>query len=101
MADSREIPKYKCHKKVRALKIKEVRRIGPSPKSVPAGGEAIPDEDPAFELVFHEAGYAPLPMSYDYMRKHDPQAGGYYIVYEDGYKSFSPAGAFEAGYTRI
>ena len=27
--------------------------------------------------------------------------GGYYVVYEDGYKSFSPAGAFESGYTPL
>ncbi len=27
------------------------------------------------------------------------EVGGYYVVYEDGYKSFSPAGAFESGYT--
>ena len=33
--------------------------------------------------------------------KHDPQAGGYYVVYADGYQSFSPAQAFEEGYTRI
>lgn len=27
--------------------------------------------------------------------------GGYYVVYEDGFKSWSPAKAFEEGYTRI
>ncbi|MCK9988658.1 MAG: hypothetical protein AzoDbin1_05130 [Azoarcus sp.] len=31
----------------------------------------------------------------------DSGVGGYYVVYEDGYKSFSPAIAFESGYTRI
>jgi len=24
-----------------------------------------------------------------------------YVVYQDGYKSFSPAAAFEEGYTRV
>lgn len=33
--------------------------------------------------------------------KHNPQIGWYYVVYEDGYVSFSPAGAFEGGYTKI
>ena len=28
-------------------------------------------------------------------------AGGYYVVYEDGYKSFSPSKAFDEGYTLI
>ena len=32
------------------------------------------------------------------MEKHKPHAGGYYVVYDDGYKSFSPAKAFEEGY---
>ena len=35
------------------------------------------------------------------LKKHDPQIGGYYVVYPgDGYKSWSPAQAFEEGYTR-
>lgn len=27
--------------------------------------------------------------------------GGYYVHYSDGYESWSPAGAFEEGYTRL
>jgi hypothetical protein len=30
-----------------------------------------------------------------------PQAGGYWIWGEDGYPSWSPAAAFESGYSRI
>jgi hypothetical protein len=33
--------------------------------------------------------------------KHKPEVGGYYVVYKEGYKSFSPAGAFEEGYALI
>lgn len=33
--------------------------------------------------------------------KHEPTEGGYYIRYEDGHTSFSPAEAFEAGYVEI
>lgn len=29
------------------------------------------------------------------------KVGGYYVVYEDGYESWSPAEAFEKGYTLI
>jgi hypothetical protein len=36
-----------------------------------------------------------------YLAKHKPVVGGYYVVYADGYESFSPAQAFEEGYTRI
>jgi hypothetical protein len=47
-----------------------------------------------------EGGYAPFEVDASYMLKHDPRPGGYYVVYEDGYKSFSPADAFEKGYTK-
>jgi hypothetical protein len=33
------------------------------------------------------------------MIKHAPQVGGYYVRYPDGYESWSPAKAFEEGYT--
>jgi hypothetical protein len=33
------------------------------------------------------------------MHKHKPQVGGYFVQYRDGYKSFSPAAAFEEGYS--
>jgi hypothetical protein len=36
-----------------------------------------------------------------YIAKHNPQVGGYFVEYDDGYHSFSPAEAFEAGYTLI
>lgn len=35
-----------------------------------------------------------------YLEKHNPQIGGYYVLYPDGYESWSPAEAFEAGYHR-
>jgi hypothetical protein len=35
------------------------------------------------------------------MFKHKPEVGGYYVVYKDGYRSFSPAEAFETGYEKI
>jgi hypothetical protein len=35
------------------------------------------------------------------MTKHNPQVGGYYVMYKDGYQSWSPASEFEDGYTRI
>lgn len=85
-----EMPRYKCHKEVWALKIKRV--IDPAMPSNESDGSA--------ELQFEEAGYAPIRVPYDYVRKHNPQAGGYYVVYADGYQSFSPAKAFEEGYTR-
>ena len=40
-------------------------------------------------------------MLLEYVAKHKLEVGGYYVVYEDGYKSFSPASAFESGYTPL
>lgn len=81
-----ELPRYVCHKRVWALKIKEVA------KPLPSGDCMLTPEDDGYEPVIVDAAY---------MRKHNPLAGGYYVVYEDGYKSFSPAEAFEGGYLRI
>jgi len=80
-----EMPRYQCHKKVWALKIKEINLVA-------AGDHTILPE---------ESIYAPFRVSDEYVRKHNPQVGGYYVVYDDGYASFSPAKAFEEGYTRL
>jgi len=79
------LPRYRSHKIVWALKI---HRITPYPD-----GTAVIDPE--------EAKYGPIVVSAGYLRKHEPQPGGYYVQYEDGYRSFSPAAAFEAGYTRL
>ena len=36
-----------------------------------------------------------------YVEKHAPRVGGYFVRYDDGYESFSPAAAFEGGYTSV
>jgi hypothetical protein len=78
-----ELPQYKCHKVVRAAKITAFRQNG---------NPDMPD------LVLGEIGgvVALLP---DWHAKHKPHVGGYFVKYEDGYTSFSPAIAFEEGYT--
>lgn len=84
------MPLYICHKRVWALKIKDV--IDPTKDGNESDGSRI--------LVPADAGYAPFRVKHDYVHKHKPQVGGYYVVYKDGYASFSPADAFEDGYTR-
>jgi len=83
--DQTEMPKYSCHKEVWALKISDV-------EATASGGR---------RLSFVAEGYAPIEVDAAYTAKHNPQPGGYYVVYADGYKSWSPAEAFEAGYTLI
>lgn len=79
-----EMPRYVCHKQVWALKIKEI-------KLAAAGPHLIVPEEP---------GYAAIEISDEWLRKHEPVVGGYYVAYKDGYRSFSPAVAFEEGYAR-
>lgn len=80
----KELPKYVCHKEVRALKIQAVVR---------SGGK--------YTLHFVEPGYDPIEVHENFIDRHGPRAGGYYVVYKDGYASFSPALAFEEGYTAV
>ncbi len=56
---------------------------------------------PGAIITPEDAGYAPFAVSEEYIDKHNPQPGGYFVVYDDGYQSFSPAKAFEEGYTPI
>ncbi|MEE8489963.1 MAG: hypothetical protein V3S43_06470 [Acidimicrobiia bacterium] len=84
ISDGMEMPRYKCHKEVRALKIDKI--------IIEGGGGAL--------ITPLDEGFAPFRVGKDYVERHRPIAGGYYVVYKDGYKSFSPAEPFEEGYVR-
>jgi hypothetical protein len=85
MSEMRQLPRYKSHKEVWALKIRAVllRNTG--------AAEIVPDDE----------NYAPLAVPPEWVARHKPEAGGYYVQYADGYTSYSPAKAFEEGYTAI
>lgn len=84
------LPRYRCHKEVFALKITGVRQAPADQERIHAQGDWYLDvEDP----------FAPVCVGHEFIEKHNPQPGGYYVVYQDGYASFSPAYAFESGYT--
>ncbi len=74
-----QLPKYRCHKVVRAAKILALREV--------------PDFGPVLDL---EGGHErPCKVGWD-----EKIVGGYYVEYDDGYASWSPAKAFEEGYRR-
>jgi len=86
-----KLPFFRCHKRVQAVKIKEVSLHDPTGSEPPlavAGG-----------FIIHDLpGVGPIAFDAAFWEKHKPQAGSYYVVYEDGYKSVSPAIPFEDGY---
>lgn len=91
MSDARQMPQYQSHKKVRALKILKVH------DPTKPGDET----DRGRELYFCEPGFASIHVNHEWIRTKRPEAGGYFVQYEDGYTSYSPAGPFEEGYTLI
>lgn len=88
--NSKELPRYKCHKIVHALKIVQI------------------DSYPSSHIVLHfsEEEFSPENIfehsnEFNRFTAREGDDLGYYIVYEDGYISWSPTKAFEEGYTRI
>lgn len=96
-----EMPRYVSHKTVWALKIKEIEFHKPTIAELEAILDGDAPETPAATITPEDKGYASFGVTTDYVSKHNPQTGGYFVVYKDGYESFSPAVAFEEGYTRI
>lgn len=95
MTASAQMPCYRSHKEVWALKIASITFDSDIAK------ETDRETDGSATITPAEEGYAPFKVDASYVRKHEPKAGGYYVVYRDGYKSWSPASEFEDGYTRI
>lgn len=81
--------RYRCHKIVTAARIIRIHgKLG---------------DDGMFQLTLERD---PGRVTCDFVdnawvAQHKPVAGGYFIKYEDGYTSYSPAKAFEEGYTLI
>ncbi len=94
-------PVYQSHKEVRAVKIKAIvfddfvanetgRESNGTAQITP-----VNDDIPSFYV---KADWVRRVKTL--MRNH-VLVGGYYVLYEDGYDSWSPAKAFEDGYTLI
>ena len=88
MSVTREMPKYQSIKKVWGLKIKDI---------IPKERDVDQESDGSMWMIPEDNDYDKISLSHHYLRKHNPHVGGYYVVYEDGYESFSPSEAFEKG----
>jgi hypothetical protein len=78
-------PEYVSHKVVRAAKIVRISDDGEG------GTYLVVSPAPGFEEPFHTTEPAMMARA---------EVGGYAVVYEGGFRSVSPAKAFEEGYTR-
>ncbi len=81
-----EMPRYVSHKKVWALEIDDVS------EACNSNGDHA--------LTFRDKGYASIIAPGEMFSRYRPVSGDFYVVYDDGYKSFSPRKAFLDGYTR-
>lgn len=73
--------RYQCHKVVQATKIRAIGTINAK--------------------IYGEEPHEEISVTHEWIEKHDPQVGGYLVIYQDGYLSYSPAKAFEEGYKEI
>ncbi len=90
--EPKALPSYRCHKRVQAVKIKEVTLHDPT------GSEPLVEFAGGF--IHHDlTDLGPISFGAKFWEKHHPQAGDYLVIYEDGYHSISPGKAFEEGYT--
>lgn len=85
------LPTYQCHKRVQALCIK-----------------AVIENPRGYELHFEDERFAPMQVDAAWIIKQltgdkglNHLIGGYAVWYDDGYMSWSPAAAFEAGYSLL
>ncbi len=73
---------FECYKVVHAMKITQIKRV-----------EGAPGAD----LVAEGGGQVRVDQVY--LDRHKPYVGGYLVVYDDSYRSFSPVEPFERGYS--
>lgn len=93
-------PLYNCRKQVRAVQITQViKHAHPDPDFDDAVFEASADFKGVTLFYETENGPKTIAVNATWYHKHKPEVGGYYVVYKDGYTSYSPARAFDDGYT--
>ena len=83
------LPKWRSHKVVYGDKITEIRH-----------GAADVNSEFTGDSWLLECS-ALIPETNSLVARGAPSVGDYYVQYEDGYQSWSPAKAFEEGYTRV
>ena len=85
-----ELASWRSHKVVKAGRL-----MRQQPESDPGELDVI--------LIVEDVNGAPCKIGVprDFFARKVPFPGDYIVIYDDGYKSWSPAKAFEEGYTRV
>lgn len=79
------LPVYNCHKTVQAVLILSV---------------SYDVNHIEAKLIPEDIRIPPIIVGSVFINKHKPSGIGYFVIYNDGYTSWSPVEAFESGYTR-
>jgi len=88
------LPQYQCHKVVGALHIRSIELA-----RIPLGDDEVDVSDLRGAIIIPaESGFPPFRVSPEFLRKHRPQVGGLFVVYDDGWKSFIPEKDFKRDY---
>lgn len=90
-AGSVELPRWQSHKQVFGDKIVEIRDRADDPLRSAS--------DSRWQWVLEHGGV--ITVSHGLIARGAPVVGDYYVRYDDGYESWSPAKAFEEGYTLL
>ncbi len=91
--------RFKSHKIVQALKIESIEKVGRTTEISLDGGSGTPEqifvngEGRRVEVDQHFISRS--------MRTMDEMLGGYYVRYPNDFVAWSPADAFEDGYTEV
>ncbi len=78
------MPRYRCHKEVRALLVKSVKKTGATTT-----------------LEFADKRFPPHVVDYFFVQRYNPKPGGYFVVFYDGAYAFFTAAEFERECTLI
>ncbi len=93
---SAEMPRYKCHKEVHALKIGSITHTHDSEGKDDINKCTFYPEDESFKAIEIDSGWCYRKVPIDHHND-----CGYLVIYADGYRSWSPTKVFEDGYTRL
>lgn len=80
------LPRYVSHKEVGALEIAGLTSVG------------MIEGVLSYRLEFKDERFASIVIDAKLCSRYEPVAGDFYVIYDDGYESFSPRKAFVEGY---